>query len=158
MDKSFNVRPRITGLFQIRQGQFTGRNYPDDAVLRRKTDPGGSGHRHLGGSVKGQVRNQFPRRPDDAHILYDDAVNTHIMQKDQIILQLRQFLIIHQSIHRHIKADMVHVAKINGLSHFLPVKIAGVGPGPEGLPAQIHRISPGVHRRFQSFPRSRGSQ
>ena len=57
------------------------------------------------------------------------------MQKDQIIFQFRQFLIIHQRIHRHVQTDMVHVAEVNSFFHFFPVKIAGIGPGPESFPA-----------------------
>ena len=72
---------------------------------------------------------QFLRRPDDTHVLDNDSVHTRVMQKDQIIFQFRQLLIIHQRIHRHVQTNVMHMAEIHSFRHFLPVKIAGIGPG-----------------------------
>ena len=105
-----------------------------------------------------QSRYQFLRCPDHAHILYNDSIDSHIMQKNQIILQFRQLLVIHQRIDRHIQTDMVHVAEVNRLFHLFPVKIAGIGPGPKRFSSQIYRIRPGVYRSFQRFPRTCGSK
>ena len=105
-----------------------------------------------------QAGHDHLRRPDHTHVLHDDPVHAHVMQKDQIILQLRQLLIVHQRIHRHVQTYVMHVTEVNGPRHLFPVKVAGVGPGPEGLPAQIDRICPGVYRCFQCLPCTSGGK
>ena len=63
-----------------------------------------------------------------------------------------------KNIGRHIYLYSPGMGKSNALCHFLRGKIFCLGPKPEGLSADIHRIRSEDHRRFQHLKAAGGNQ
>ena len=134
------------------QTQLARQNNTFHTGFSSKLNTLGISNRHLRTGMQRQVRHYLPGQTDHTQILYDNTVDAHITQKQQIISQFAQLTVIDQRVDSDIQSHTVHMSKVNSLLHFFTVKITGILTCAKSFAAHIYSISTGIHRRFQRFP------
>ena len=140
MDKGFNLSTTVTGRLNFLNAQLTSKYRTFHTCSYSKVNATAVSNSHLGAGMQRQLRHDFTSQTYNAQILNDNTINTNVVEEHQVFSQLLQLTIIHQGIYSNINTYSMHMGKVYSLSHFLFVKIAGVGTSTKGFTAHINSI------------------
>ena len=102
MNKGFYLAVAFAGRSNLLQAQLTRQNAAFHTCSSSKIYTAAVSDGHLRAGMQRQLRHNFACQADNAQILHDETVYTHVVQKQKVLRQLLQLAVIHQRINRYI--------------------------------------------------------